>query len=231
MGKKKKREAGKMQEADSKTPIDICKKKWRYIREQYVKCKKTAKEKSGDGRKGKSKYDALLEWLSPFVKHRQSDTNITDDQDQDLDQSDREVSEIASHSSCPSPTQSLQGRQSPFVSESKVLTSKKRKVLHDPIDEAILRSLSTENDEANNFAKVVADSIRKMPRRAQLIVKKKITDIIFDAELQLCNTPTESTTEIGDFSQATFSSLDNQANNQSSESTYQIYPSFTSSLQ
>ena len=59
--------------------------------------------------------------------------------------------------------------------------------------EAILRSLSTENDEANNFAKVVADSIRKMPRRAQLIVKKKITDIIFDAELQLCNTPTEST--------------------------------------
>ena len=53
------------------TPVEICKKKWRYIREQYVKCKKTAKGKSGDGRKGKSKYDALLEWLSPFVKHRQ----------------------------------------------------------------------------------------------------------------------------------------------------------------
>ena len=57
--------------------LDSAKKKWKYIRECFVKSKKTAKGKSGEGRSGKqNKYYDMVSWLSPFIKHRPKESNM-----------------------------------------------------------------------------------------------------------------------------------------------------------
>lgn len=39
-------------------------------------------------------------------------------------------------------------------------------------------------DEFANFGKTVADTLRKLPRMSQIQAKKKINDILFEAEME-----------------------------------------------
>ena len=42
-----------------------------------------------------------------------------------------------------------------------------------------------DEDEFSNFGKTVADTLRKLPRIWQIMAKKKINDILFDAEMEV----------------------------------------------
>ena len=55
------------------------------------------------------------------------------------------------------------------------------------VDQATLQSLQEKNDkdEFSNFGKTVADTVRKLPRISQIQVKKKINDILFEAEMEI----------------------------------------------
>ena len=55
------------------------------------------------------------------------------------------------------------------------------------VDQAILQSLQEKDDEDefSNFGKTVADTVRKLPRIFQIQVKKKINDILFEAEMEI----------------------------------------------
>ena len=51
--------------------VEIVRKKWKYLRECYVKSRKMAMGNWEDGRLSKAnRYVAMLTWLAPFVKHR-----------------------------------------------------------------------------------------------------------------------------------------------------------------
>ncbi|XP_062847653.1 uncharacterized protein LOC134310067 [Trichomycterus rosablanca] len=56
----------------------VCKKAWKNIRDRYVKAKKKSHGRSGDpgGNKHVSPILVELGWLSQFVKHRSTDTNL-----------------------------------------------------------------------------------------------------------------------------------------------------------
>lgn len=59
------------------TDVNAVKKKWKYLRECYVKSRKSAQRRNSEGRLGKPiKYHDMLVWLSPFVKHRKTEPNM-----------------------------------------------------------------------------------------------------------------------------------------------------------
>lgn len=55
----------------------VCRAKWKYLRDRFVKARKKMKGKSGDGTKGSvSPIFILLSWLDTFVKCRETETNV-----------------------------------------------------------------------------------------------------------------------------------------------------------
>ena len=60
------------------TKIDLAKKKWKYIQENYIKSKEISTGKSGNGSPTKpNKYFEMLAWLAPFMKHQPTESNLT----------------------------------------------------------------------------------------------------------------------------------------------------------
>lgn len=58
--------------------VKDCKDRWKYLRDQYAKKKKSMEGRSGDpgGKRHKWRFYDSLAFLSEHIKHRQTDTNI-----------------------------------------------------------------------------------------------------------------------------------------------------------
>ncbi|CAM4715454.1 unnamed protein product [Leuciscus chuanchicus] len=55
----------------------FCRQRWKYLRDRYVKAAKMLKGKSGDARgKRVPPIVYMLGWLSEFIKHRETDSNV-----------------------------------------------------------------------------------------------------------------------------------------------------------
>lgn len=183
--------------------IELAKKKWKYIRESYVKSKKTAKGKSGDGRPTKpNKYFELLAWLSPFIKHRPTESNIASPSDTELtgsmdNEDPNSLEEELSLSASLRSISPVANTTDPSTSSS---TGRKviRKRPRTEVEKAIMQSLADKEDEDEfaNFGKTIADSLRKLPKLSQVLTKKKINDIIFEAEMAVMgNNPNSEANE------------------------------------
>ena len=54
--------------------VKKCKKKWRYMRESFVRMKRKVKRNGGDMRyENACKYTDPLAWLTPYIRHRRGD--------------------------------------------------------------------------------------------------------------------------------------------------------------
>ena len=54
--------------------VEFYKRRRRCMRESFVRAKKKMKGRSGDGYKI-FKYSGMLDWMSPFIKHRETVSN------------------------------------------------------------------------------------------------------------------------------------------------------------
>ena len=167
--------------------IDLATKKWKYIRDSYVKSKKIAKGKSGDGRATKpNKYFEILAWLSPFIKHQATESNLTlSETESTVSLHGEEQSGLIEEHLSPSVSVRSASPVGSTASASLKGSRTTRKRKRTKIENAILESIADkeDEDEFSNFGRIVADSLRKLSKVSQIITKKKINDIIFDAEM------------------------------------------------
>ena len=166
--------------------IDLAKKKWKYIRESYVKSKKIAKGKSGDGRPTKpNKYFEMLAWLAPFIKHRPTESNLTSSEIEatvSLNYEDQSI--VDEQLSPPASARSASPVASTGSASSKGRSTTKKRPRTE-IEHAIMEALADkeEEDKFSNFGRTVADSLRKLSKVSQIVARKKINDILFNAEM------------------------------------------------
>ena len=59
------------------TEEHLCRKRWKYIRESFVRLKRKMRARNGGGRKESSyKYSQMLSWMAPHVKHREPESSL-----------------------------------------------------------------------------------------------------------------------------------------------------------
>ncbi|XP_041349472.1 uncharacterized protein LOC121368790 [Gigantopelta aegis] len=174
------------------------KDRWKYLRDQYTKCKRSQVGRSGDPavKKHKWKYFDLLNFLSDHVKHRETDGNLNrstcspketlreDIKDSDTDgepdtQADKES--LDDPQSKPSASCSATDPQT----QRKKVTSKPKDTC---VDEALIsylknRSTAREPDNADTlFGKMVGASLEKLSKRNRSLAKLKIQQVLYEME-------------------------------------------------
>ncbi|XP_065065919.1 uncharacterized protein LOC135691859 [Rhopilema esculentum] len=165
--------------------VEIVRKKWKYLRECYVKSRKISMGNWEDGRLSKAnKYVAMLTWLAPFVKHRPIEITMPSNMDTvSLESHDDEMA--IRHSPAPigisaSPTTS---GSSSVMTYTQNIPRKRSQNQTERESHTAMAAMFGE-DEFSNFGKTVADTLRTLPKISQVLAKKRINDILFEAEME-----------------------------------------------
>ncbi|XP_057708856.1 uncharacterized protein LOC130927215 isoform X2 [Corythoichthys intestinalis] len=164
--------------------VTECMKKWKNVRDKYVRVRKRMASKNGDpgGRKVPAFYHALS-WLAPHVKHRETETNLKHRETE----TNIKVTKVASISSSESDTTEVDSSPESFIPPAPPASSA-------PDDEWILNKIASleqrrlelqkkiqhETDECSRFAQTVADLLRRVPEDRRPDIMYKVIGVILE---------------------------------------------------
>ncbi|XP_072108227.1 uncharacterized protein [Mobula birostris] len=180
--------------------ITECTKRWKNLRDKYVRARKRLSKRSGDrGRKNKMPVFYLpLSWLAPHIKHRETESNYDDNKDgNDLTSglSTSSVAEENQPAGIPSSrTESSSSSETSPLSPSPKTTQKRKRKGHDwfqkqvaQLDERTVElqhRLLQENDEFSRFGQTVADMLRRLPEEHRPQAMFDVHKLLFERQQQ-----------------------------------------------
>ncbi|XP_058230477.1 uncharacterized protein LOC131343085 [Hemibagrus wyckioides] len=177
---------------------EVCMKKWKAIRDKFVRLKKRLKNRNGDSGPDEEKepeYCMRLSWLNGFIKHRDTKNDLVSkseagewrrttvqhapcsDDDDDNDSACTEVSSVS---------QPVKKRKR--VSKGEDMGDKISTLRQEMVNcTALVSQLSAitesrrSSDEFFTFAQAVADSLRKLPPERVEATKVKLFTVLGEA--------------------------------------------------
>lgn len=195
-----KENAWKAVAASLERSIEDVQKRWKTLREHFVRETKKKKKPTGSAAKTTPQwalYDHLL-FLKDFVKHRNTVGNAPQ---QDCEGSDMEDEHSDAHSDAQSLTAEESKESTPSASsdtreyhyERKRGVKRKCVTPADEVDLQILQNLKemqqNVSEEEELFGKSVAASIRNMPPEQRAMAKIRIQQVLYDIQFQSPSAP------------------------------------------
>lgn len=174
---------------------EVCMKKWKAIRDKYVRLKKKLKSRNGDSGPDEEKepeYCVRLSWLNGFIKHRDAKNDLVPKTEAGewrrnavqratcSDDEDSACTEVSSVS------QAVKKRKR--VSKGEDIVDKISTLRQEMVNcTALVSQLSAitesrrSSDEFFTFAQAVADSLRKLPPERVEATKVKLFTVLGEA--------------------------------------------------
>lgn len=174
---------------------EVCMKKWKAIRDKYVRLKKKFKTRTGDSGPDEEKepeYCMRLSWLNGFIKHRDSRSHLvpkTEAAEWRRNPGQRATCSSDDDSACTdvsSVSQAVKKRRR--VSKGEDIVDKISTLRQEMVNcTALVSQLSAmsesrrSSDEFFTFAQAVADSLRKLPPERVEATKVKLFTVLGEA--------------------------------------------------
>ncbi|XP_062849452.1 uncharacterized protein LOC134311730 [Trichomycterus rosablanca] len=186
---------------------EYCKSVWRNLRDKFTKAKKRLLSKSGDGEKHQvPTLYKQLSWLNPFVQIRNTENCISyynnNNNKPAIDSVEESYSIICKEefdSSFPITHSEFPATQSPSCSSVEELESStlfttlpKRKRQRDSPEDSEFGQIFSELDKRrrldsdvhDRYAQTIADFMRGLSRRHCAVFKKRVSDIMYETEIE-----------------------------------------------
>ncbi|XP_063048485.1 uncharacterized protein LOC134442106 [Engraulis encrasicolus] len=179
-------------------PVTECQRKWKYLRDEYLKQRRLEKERRSGAEGGprkRWKYMHILSFLEPHVRERETSSNFEASQplaDTDIEEECPSASASSSEATLPppSPPLSLPPQPAPQSTNNRPSSKpRKRQADQEPLSEYQQRLLAAvsgadRSDEDEHFFLGLVPQMKRLPPMKRASTKMKIMQLMFEAEFE-----------------------------------------------
>ena len=164
--------------------MDFCKKRWRSLRDTFIKVYKTVENTSAGSKKKSWSYYEMMTFIIPHIESREAFGNYSQAQQQDSSTVEDETVVVALECDDAISTKSNQSGTSEDgvnTSKSRYSFTKQRERMHDSVDEILNKILCKEEDPDEHFLLSLLPSLRRLNPQQNALANIKI-QILYEIE-------------------------------------------------